>query len=303
MHFVINLIFFLLLQAYTQTTNFSTQTDSILDLYNKINEKDSLADGLSLNYQAQIKLKTINTIRLYSLKHILINKHLSLFNISLNKIQTNEEIKLIEFRLKLKHINFYRKKLILIIRQTIHGSRRVCPLIISKKQNEYISYDLTDYLFHNSSKQILFIPRQLWIRNYLQEASLIVYSQTPGIFLFSSSTVRTKRSIRSKQFTGPCSKHDLFVDFNQLSFGAWIIEPKRFNAGTCYGDCPNPLSRLFYPTNHAMLLSLLHDRRHSIQQPLCVPVRLRPLDLIHYDHRELVIKRHRGMQVKECGCR
>ncbi|CAF3995279.1 unnamed protein product, partial [Rotaria sp. Silwood2] len=36
---------------------------------------------------------------------------------------------------------------------------------------------------------------------------------------------------------------------------AWIIEPKRFNAGICRGDCPNPLSRLFYPTNHAMLLS------------------------------------------------
>jgi hypothetical protein len=223
-------------------------------------------------------------------------KSLLLFNISLNKIQPHEEVKLIEFRLKLK--NRYRKKLIMIIQK-----QRFRPLIISNDQSEYLSYDLTNYLFHNSSQQTLIIRRQSWIKNSLQQASLVIYSRTPGVFLLPSPTQRIKRSIQSKQISGPCSRHDLFVDFNQLSFGAWVIEPKRFNAGICRGDCPNPLSRLFYPTNHAMLLSLLHERGDSIQQPSCVPVRLRPLDLLYYDRRELVIKRHQGMQVEECGCR
>jgi hypothetical protein len=299
-------IFVLLLEKFVQIKVSSTQTESIIDLYKKINEKGSLADGLSLNNHAQIKLKTINTIRLLPLKYISINKSSSLllFNINLNKIQTNEEIHLIEFRLKLKihKKNFHRRKLIIIIRKEMHKKQKFRPLIISNQQSEYLSYDLTDYLFHNSSHQTLIIRRQLWIKNYLQQASLVIYSRTPSIFLLPSPTIiRTKRSI--KQIIGPCSRHDLFVDFNQLSFGAWVVEPKKFNAGICHGDCPNPLSRLFYPTNHAMLLSLLHERGNSIQQPSCVPVRLRPLDLLYYDRRELVIKRHQGMQVEECGCR
>jgi hypothetical protein len=306
MQFVFRLIFILLLEQFIQIKAFSTQTESIIDLYKKINEKGTLVDGLSLNNRAQIKLKTINTIRLLPLNYISMNKSsLLLFNINLNKIQKNEEIKLIEFRLKLKihKKNFHRKKLIMIIRKNLHQRQKFHPSIISKEESEYLSYDLTNYLFHNSSKQTLIIRRQLWIKKNLQQASLIIYSRTPGIFLFPSSTIRTKRSIQQKQIISPCSRHDLFVDFDQLSFGAWIIQPKRFNAGICRGDCPNPLSRLYYPTNHAMLLSLLHERGNSIQQPSCVPVRLRPLDLLYYDHRELVIKRHQGMQVEECGCR
>jgi hypothetical protein len=302
------LIIILLLEQLIRTNSLSTQTESIIDLYKKISDKGSLVDGLSLNNQAQIKLKTINTIRLLPLKYTSSHKPLLSFNISLNKIQTNEEIKLIEFRLKLKtnnqNLNYHRKKFMLIIRKEMHKNRRFHPLIISKESSEYLSYDITDYLFHNSSQQTLMMRRQFWIRNNLEEASLVIYSRTPGVFLLPSpKLIKTKRSIQQKQLTGPCSRHDLFVDFNQLSFGAWIVEPKRFNAGICHGDCPNPLSRLFYPTNHAMLLSLLHDRGNSVQQPSCVPVRLRPLDLLYYDRRELVIKRHQGMQVEECGCR
>ncbi|CAF0770660.1 unnamed protein product [Rotaria sordida] len=310
MHFIFTLIFILLLQEFIQLKGFSTQTESIIDLYKKINEKGSLVDGLLLNEQAQIKLKTINTIRLLPLKYISINKFLLIFNITLNRIQINEEIKLIEFRLKFKsnnnnnnNINIHRKKLILIIRKNLHSKQRFHPIIISQEQNEFISYDLTNYLYHNSTRQILIIRRQLWLRKYIQEASLIIYSRIPGSFLLPSSTTRIKRSIKQKQIQNSCSRYDLFVDFNQLSFGTWIIEPKRFNAGICRGDCPNPLSRLFYPTNHAMLLSLLHEQGNSIQQPSCVPVRLRPLDLLYYDRQELVIKRHQGMQVEECGCR
>jgi hypothetical protein len=299
MQFILCLISIFVLKQFVQAEDLSSQTESIIELYKKISEKGSLTEGLSLNDQAQSKLKTINTIRLLPLNY-LTNNHSLLFNVSLNKIKQNEEIKLIEFRLKLKdkNRNFYRRKLILILRK-----RRIRPLIISTEQSEYLSYDLTDYLFHNSSHQRFLIRRQLWIINRLQQASLVIYSHAPGVFLLPTPNIRTKRSINQEKLTSPCSKHDLFVDFDQLSFGSWVVEPKRFNAGVCRGDCPNPLSRLYYPTNHAMLLSLLHERGSASQQPSCVPVRLRPLDLLYYDRRELVIKRHQGMQVEECGCR
>lgn len=284
----------------------SSQTESIVDLYNKINEKGSLMDGLALNHRVQKKLKTVNTIRLLPLEYFIKNQSMVFFNISFNKIQMNEEVKLIEFRLKLKDSsqrNHHHRRLHIIIRKEFSLKQRLRPLMISAEQSDYLSYDLTDYLFHNSSRQMLIIRRQFWLRNSLEQASFVIYSRTPGIFLQPSTIPRQKRSIKSQLITGPCSRHDLWVDFNQLSFGTWVVEPKRFNAGQCRGDCPNPLSRSLYPTNHAMLLSLLHERGNAIEQPSCVPVRLRSLDLLYYDRRDLVIKRHQGMQVEECGCR
>ncbi|UJR36468.1 hypothetical protein I4U23_029192 [Adineta vaga] len=301
MQIIFNIISILILEECLRIHASTSQTESIIDLYKRISEKGSLVDGLSLNEHAQLKLKTVNTIRLVPLTFISTDKSILLFNISLNKLQTNEEVKLIEFRVKLT-TPIKRRKLRLIIRNSFQQRKRIRPLIISKEESEYISYDITDYLIHNSTEQSVIIRQQFWLRKHLQEVSLVLYSRTPGVFLLPSPTLRTKRSVK-QHITGPCSRHDLFVNFDQLSFGAWVVEPKRFNAGICRGDCPNPLSRLYYPTNHAMLLSLLHERGNSIQQPSCVPVRLRPLDLLYYDRRELVIKRHQGMQVAECGCR
>ncbi|CAF5145401.1 unnamed protein product, partial [Rotaria magnacalcarata] len=98
MHFIFSCIFLFLSEEFVKSS--STQTESIIDLYKKISEKGTLADGLALNEQAQIKLKAINTIRLLPLNAMPINKFIILFNISLNNIKSDEEIKLIEFRLK-----------------------------------------------------------------------------------------------------------------------------------------------------------------------------------------------------------
>ncbi|CAF1267091.1 unnamed protein product [Adineta ricciae] len=303
MQILFGVILIVLLEGVLQMNALDDQqTQSIIELYKKISEKDSLVDGLSLNDDAQLKLKTINTIRLVPLTALSTNRSILLFNVSLNKLQMNEEVKLIEFRLKLT-MRMKQRRLRLIIRNSLYQRRRIRPLIISSTDSEYLSYDITDYLIHHSTQQSIIIRRQFWLRRHLQEASLVIYSRAPSAFLLPSPTRRMKRSVKQQQITGPCSRHDLFVDFNQLSFGTWVVQPKRFNAGVCRGDCPNPLSRSYYPTNHAMLLSLLHERGSAIQQPSCVPVRLRPLDLLYYDRRELVIKRHRGMQVEECGCR
>jgi hypothetical protein len=304
---LINLVFVFFLARCIRTKALDAHTESIVDLYQKISAQDSLMDGLALNEHAQVKLKTINTIRLLPLTSVAVNRSILSFDVQLNKLQSNEEVKLIEFRLKLK-TPLKKRKLRLIVRNGLHRRRRpVRPVLISKEESEYLSYDVTDYFIHNASQQTLIIREQLWLRNHLQEASLVIYSRTAGGFLLPAPARRSKRSMKQQQqqqqISGPCARHDLFVDFDQLPFGSWIVQPKRFNAGICRGDCPNPLSRSYYPTNHAMLLSLLHERGTSIQQPSCVPVRLRPLDLLYYDRRDLVIKRHQGMQVEECGCR
>lgn len=277
----------------------SSHTESILQMYKKISEKGSLNDGLDLNDRAQEKLKSINTIRLVTLNDGERNSsHRWVFNISLHRLRPNEEVKLIEFRFqwKMKKHRGEDEHFIWIHRQST-VKKQFQPVRISTDRSDYLSYDLTDHLIHNGTEQWLILHHRSWPIDQPDQVSLVIYSRVPGVFLLP------KRSKRSISRPGPCARQDFFVNFDQLAFGEWVVEPKRFNAGICQGDCPNPLSRSYFPTNHAMLLSLLHERGQNPHQPSCVPVRLRPLDLVYYDRRELVIKRHQGMQVEECGCR
>ncbi|MEE6488342.1 hypothetical protein FKM82_015207 [Ascaphus truei] len=50
-----------------------------------------------------------------------------------------------------------------------------------------------------------------------------------------------------------CRKVDFHVDFKQIGWGAWILQPKKFNAYRCEGECPNPVGENFQPTNHAYM--------------------------------------------------
>jgi hypothetical protein len=166
------------------------------------------------------------------------------------------------------------------------------------------SYDLTHFLNNYHQRKIYLILERPIQRHSL---SLFYYSKSnKNLFSFSSPKYlkrRFRRTILPNNPSSTCAKHEYEVDFNQFSFGQWILQPKRFNAYTCSGSCPNPLSPQYYPSNHAILLSLIRSQKEHGQQPLCVPVRLKPLCLLYYDRDELVIKYHRDMIVQECGCR
>lgn len=176
--------------------------------------------------------------------------------------------------------------------------------MISQPTSPTKSFDLTN-LLNRHDQRIIY----LFLRYPIQAQSLsIFYYSKSNKNLFSFSTTknlkrRYRRTIMSNNPSLTCARHEYEIDFNQFSFGRWIVQPKRFNAYTCSGSCPNPLSPQYYPSNHAILLSLIHSQKEYGQQPLCVPVRLKPLCLLYYDRDELVIKYHRDMIVQECGCR
>lgn len=178
--------------------------------------------------------------------------------------------------------------------------------IISTSISRIHSYDLTRFLNNNNHHQrIIYLTFQHPIEQH--SLALFYYSKSnKNLFSFSSTKYLKRRFRRTILPTNPsstCAKHEYEIDFNQFSFGQWILQPKRFNAYTCSGSCPNPLSPEYYPSNHAILLSLIQSQKEHGQQPLCVPVRLKPLCLLYYDREELVIKYHRDMIVQECGCR
>ena len=178
---------------------------------------------------------------------------------------------------------------------------------ISTSTSRTNSYDLTSLLNNRRQRLVYLILDQPVHKNSL---SIVYYSKSNrNLFSFSSmqhAKRRFRRTILPESSTSTCAKHEYEIDFNQFSFGQWIVQPKRFNAYVCSGSCPNPLSPQYFPSNHAILISLMSSQRASgqqQQQPSCVPVQLKPLCLLYYDRDELVIKYHQDMIVQECGCR
>ncbi|XP_043938175.1 nodal homolog [Protopterus annectens] len=100
-----------------------------------------------------------------------------------------------------------------------------------------------------------------------------------------------------------CRKVDMYVDFDQIGWGGWIVYPKRYNAYRCEGDCPSPVDESFKPTNHAYMQSLLrlyHPNR--VPCPFCAPVKLSPLSMLYYENGDVLLRHHEDMIVEECGC-
>ncbi|KAH3871335.1 hypothetical protein DPMN_034532 [Dreissena polymorpha] len=102
----------------------------------------------------------------------------------------------------------------------------------------------------------------------------------------------------------PCGVKDFKVDFNLIGWGPWIIHPKTFNARACFGQCPEPISSKYSPTNHAMLQALMRMKRPlSAPENCCVATKLRPLSMLYFEYDDIVVRHHEDMIVDECGCR
>ncbi|CAF3848598.1 unnamed protein product [Rotaria sp. Silwood1] len=287
--FYITIIIGISLQAILALAD---QTETIIDFYNKINTYGSLLKATSFDLDTQSKLKNINTVRMVSYQ---IPNNRTLFGIQIKR-NLNEQIALIELRCNISNVY------VRLGRNTHH---RIYHLeMISQSTNTIQSYDLTKFL-NNHYQRYIYLLLNYPIEQH--SLSIIYYSKSnKNLFSFSTSKNfkrRYRRTILSNNPSSTCAKHEYEIDFNQFTFGQWILQPKRFNAYTCSGSCPNPLSPQYYPSNHAILLSLIHSQKEYGQQPLCVPVRLKPLCLLYYDRDELVIKYHRDMIVQECGCR
>lgn len=103
-----------------------------------------------------------------------------------------------------------------------------------------------------------------------------------------------------------CGRRQLVLDFKDIGWDSWIIEPKSFEAGYCSGQCGFPDALSLNPTNHATLQSLLHavGVRADVPTPCCVPDKLSSLTVLYFDHRKnVVLKTYPDMSAQSCACR
>ena len=143
--------------------------------------------------------------------------------------------------------------------------------------------------------------KNIWERKLSAETKL-------GLSLPRLRDSRPKRATKNGNKKHLCERKDLYIDFEELGWGEWIVYPKRFNAYMCSGKCPSPVDQPYTPTNHAVMQSLLRLARRGnggepVPKPCCVPSKLYPISMLYYEYGEIVVRHHEGMIVDECGCR
>ena len=142
------------------------------------------------------------------------------------------------------------------------------------------------------------------------DAILVVYTRDRSFFSAlrtksSDEKSRTKRSTskRKHKVSGDCRKLDFTIDFEIIGWDKWIIYPATFKAYRCGGECRYPSIQALNPTNHAVLQGLMRKRdRNSAPWPCCVATKLQPINMLYYEHEEMVVRRHEEMVVDQCSC-
>ena len=110
---------------------------------------------------------------------------------------------------------------------------------------------------------------------------------------------RKKRSVYN-----PCHLERMYVNFEEIGYDSWIINPKGYPAGHCVGTCDFPFHRLSV-SPHGVIQSQMNSHYSAqFQKPCCVPIKLGPISLLYIEKNSLTYKyNYEGMQVLECGCR
>ncbi|XP_031561769.1 growth/differentiation factor 6-A-like [Actinia tenebrosa] len=100
-----------------------------------------------------------------------------------------------------------------------------------------------------------------------------------------------------------CRRKPLYVDFEKLDWGSWVIAPRGYNAYLCEGLCRFPLDKYLRPSNHATVQTILHTVDRSVPPVCCVPNKLSSISMLYIDpENNIVYKKYEDMVVDRCGC-
>uniref|UniRef100_A0A8C6W386 Inhibin beta-E n=1 Tax=Nannospalax galili TaxID=1026970 RepID=A0A8C6W386_NANGA len=103
-----------------------------------------------------------------------------------------------------------------------------------------------------------------------------------------------------------CCRRDHYVDFQELGWRDWILQPEGYQLNYCSGQCPPHLagSPGIAASFHSAVFSLLKaNNPWPVGSSCCVPTARRPLSLLYLDHNGNVVKTDvPDMVVEACGC-
>lgn len=102
-----------------------------------------------------------------------------------------------------------------------------------------------------------------------------------------------------------CQQKPLYISFEALKWGSWIIAPRGVNANFCEGTCPFPLTSTLTGSNHAVLQSVSnYYHPDKVKPPCCVPQKLKRMSILYHQSETVVtMMNYNDMLVETCGCR
>ncbi|XP_075757907.1 inhibin beta C chain-like [Pelodiscus sinensis] len=144
-----------------------------------------------------------------------------------------------------------------------------------------------------------------------ESARLLSSSDSHRPFVVAKARARPRHRVRrraaecnSKSRT--CCRQQFFIDFKEIGWEDWIIQPEGYRMNYCTGPCPMHVAGMpgLAASFHTAILNLIraNDAQATVSS-CCVPTRRRPLSLLYYDQDSNVLKTDiPDMIVEACGC-
>ncbi|XP_026964040.1 inhibin beta C chain [Sagmatias obliquidens] len=117
-----------------------------------------------------------------------------------------------------------------------------------------------------------------------------------------------RRGIDCQGRSRMCCRQEFFVDFREIGWHDWIIQPEGYAMNFCTGQCPLHVAGMpgIAASFHTAVLNLLKANTAAGTAgggSCCVPTARRPLSLLYYDRNSNIVKTDiPDMVVEACGC-
>nr|XP_004650069.1 inhibin beta C chain [Jaculus jaculus] len=149
--------------------------------------------------------------------------------------------------------------------------------------------------------------------SHVAQSSVILAGAAHRPFVVARVRVRGKHRVRRRGIdcqggSRMCCRQEFFVDFREIGWHDWIIQPEGYAMNFCTGQCPLHVAGMpgIAASFHTAVLNLLKANTAAGTAgggSCCVPTARRPLSLLYYDRDSNIVKTDiPDMVVEACGC-
>ncbi|NWV78585.1 INHBC protein, partial [Dasyornis broadbenti] len=137
------------------------------------------------------------------------------------------------------------------------------------------------------------------------------HSDSHWPFVVAQARARTphhvhRRGVDCGRDSRMCCRQEFFVDFKEIGWEDWIIQPEGYHMNYCAGLCPLHMAGIpgLAASFHTAVLNRIKAASAAAAvDSCCVPTQRRPLSLLYYDRDSNIIKTDiPDMIVDSCGC-
>uniref|UniRef100_A0A8C8RHG8 Inhibin subunit beta C n=1 Tax=Pelusios castaneus TaxID=367368 RepID=A0A8C8RHG8_9SAUR len=155
------------------------------------------------------------------------------------------------------------------------------------------------------------LTAELELEGSQEPARLLSHRDSHQPFLVAKARIRARhhihrRAIECNSKSKTCCRKPFFIDFKEIGWEDWIIQPEGYGMNYCTGPCPPHVASVpgLASSFHTAVLNLIKaNSEQATFSSCCVPTRRRPLSLLYYNQDSNIVKTDiPDMIVDACGC-